>query len=503
MQWCTDSTYRADLHRRRYDPHVRPVNELVDALRAEHEDAFIPYVAPTYGGTNARMLALLQDPGPKTRPDRRDGSDMLCIENADPTAERYKALLAANGIDVCDIQAWNAFPWRPTTIERRGHRTLAPTDEDMIHATDALARLVELLPRLRVVLLHGVQAKSAWPRLQQAYPELASGVRAVDSWHPLAANPAYKSPEQVEKYSREIAESFAVAARHLRDPRQMFYTPTTFPGPADAADDGETRSSDAQPPRGRWRIVTRRLGDLKDRYAPRPPDKTAPTAPRSSSGRPPEDRTGSKRRPDDKAEVAERPITDRAATDVPATDGHPTRTDAPTESNAAEFDREIEQYGIAEEALLARRRDLRARMEECRGSRERLEDFQQLSEDDRTLAARLADLERAKATYLKKRQEVIAWARANGESTDSRAFRGSIVTIEYHDGEQDTFVLTERDTDTEYETVSHESGFGRSLRLVQVGDGVELVNGQRARVTAIQPGFRISTPAARGHATPR
>lgn len=493
MQWCSDATYREDLYRRRYDPHVRPVNELVDQLREERDGAFVPYVAPTYGGVNARLLALLQDPGPKTSTDNHNGSGMLCIENADPTAERYKALLAGAGIDVCDIQAWNSFPWQPATTVRRGHRTLAPTNEDVLHATDALARLVKLLPRLRVVLLHGVQAKAAWPRLQSAHPELAAGVRVIDSWHPLAANPAYKSPAQVEKYAREIEESFTVASRHLRDPRQMFYDTSITPAPAEAGMDEQVPANE-QPGRARWRIVTRKLGDLKGRYAARSSDEPGPTVAQQSEETPANAPVPSGRQTGDTS-ADEAPATERTTTDTPSADQRTPSCDTPTNTpNDADFDREIEQYRIAEEALFARRRDLRDRMDECRGSRERLEDYQQLSEDDRGLAARLADLERAKGTYLKQRDLAADWAKRNGVSTDSRAFRGSIVTIEYSDGELDTFVLTERDTDTEYETVSHESGFGQSLKLVRVGDAVDLVNGQKARVTAIQPGFRISTP---------
>ncbi|TWS22240.1 hypothetical protein FK268_20955 [Tsukamurella sputi] len=493
MQWCSDATYREDLYRRRYDPHVRPVNELVDRLREERDGAFVPYVAPTYGGVNARLLALLQDPGPKTRADSHDGSGMLCIENADPTAERYKTLLAEAGIDVSDIQAWNSFPWQPTTTVRRGHRTLAPTEEDVRHATDALARLVALLPRLRVVLLHGVQAKAAWPRLQQAYPELAAGVRVIDSWHPLAANPAYKSPAQVEKYAREIEESFTAAARHLRDPRQMFYNSTITPASSGAAADEPPDMND-QPGRTRWRIVSRKLGDLKDRYVARTTNEPAPTVRQQSDETPDIDSASSDRQATPSA-AGEGAAADRTTAGTTTADHRTASADAPTNTpNEAAFDREIEQYRIAEEALLARRRDLRSRMDECRDSRERLEDYQQLSDDDRAIATRLADLERAKGTYLRQRDRAADWARRNGVSTDSRAFRGSIVTIEYPDGEQDTFVLTERDTDTEYETVSHESRFGQSLKLVQVGDAVDLVNGQQARITAIQPGFRISAP---------
>ncbi|MGZ9828267.1 hypothetical protein ACXYTP_15265 [Tsukamurella ocularis] len=477
MQWCHDPAYRADLYRRRYDPHVRPVNELVDSLRRERPGAFVPYVAPTYGGTNARVLALLQDPGPKTKDGKRNGSRMLCIENADPTAERYKALLAASGIDVCDVQAWNAFPWEPTAEVRRGHRRLAPTDDDLADATDALARLVERLPRLRVVLLHGVHAKAAWPRLRLAYPDLARGVRAVDSWHPLAANPAYKSPAQVEKYARELDESFAKAASHLRDPRQMFYG-SSAASPAGTVDDQPEETDQAGRPdqaqRTPWGFVTRRLGDLRDRYSARTSD--SPT-----TEHPPADEAPAPERPEQVN--AGEPVTEPSA---------PASTASPT--NDGDFDREIEQYRAAEELLQGVRRDLRSQMDECRGSRDRMEDYRQLSEEDRSLANRLADLERAKATYLKQRHKVVLWAEENGESTDGRAFRGSIVTIRYSDGEHETFVLTERDIDTDYETVSHESTLGERVKLKRVGDSIELANGDHIVVTAIQPGFRISAP---------
>ncbi|MFZ2175656.1 MAG: hypothetical protein WAW17_16785, partial [Rhodococcus sp. (in: high G+C Gram-positive bacteria)] len=56
-QLCADPTYVRELQRHVFDPHVKPINELVDRLRIEHPDSFVPYVAPTYGGVNARVLA--------------------------------------------------------------------------------------------------------------------------------------------------------------------------------------------------------------------------------------------------------------------------------------------------------------------------------------------------------------------------------------------------------------------------------------------------------------
>ena len=68
-------------------PHVASVNALVDALINPADRGWVPYVAPLYGGVNARMLNIHRDPGPKTH-SQHGGSGFLCLENDDATAER-------------------------------------------------------------------------------------------------------------------------------------------------------------------------------------------------------------------------------------------------------------------------------------------------------------------------------------------------------------------------------------------------------------------------------
>ncbi|SEB29090.1 hypothetical protein SAMN04490239_0188 [Rhodococcus koreensis] len=231
MQWCADESYARDLLGRRYDPHVAPINHFVDMLRRVHPDRFIPYVAPTFGGTNARMLALFQDPGPMTNPRNPRGSGMLCVENADETAARHKSFLAEYKIDTCDILSWNAYPWYGSNLYgNKKDRTRA----DELAATRALSQLLSMLPNLEVVMLHGVIAKKAWARLDEytpvevgGAPEVEPGwvhtskVHLVHSWHlsPRVVDPETKTPEQVERFTRELHESFADAAAHLRRDR--------------------------------------------------------------------------------------------------------------------------------------------------------------------------------------------------------------------------------------------------------------------------------------------
>lgn len=80
-----------------YEPHIEPFNRLVDELRSD--DEWMPYVAPVYGGTKARVLAIFRDPGPKTQVG--SGSGMLCVENDDPSAERHFNFLREAGIESC------------------------------------------------------------------------------------------------------------------------------------------------------------------------------------------------------------------------------------------------------------------------------------------------------------------------------------------------------------------------------------------------------------------
>lgn len=239
MQWCSDEAYAHDLRGRCWTaPHVAPLNQFVDELRVIHPDRYVPYIAPTFGGTNARVLALFQDPGPMTFPEN-GGSGMLCIENDDEMSARHKAFLAEYKIDTCDVVTWNAYPWFGANwYASKKNRT--PTDD--IAATRTLSRFLSMLPNLRVVMLHGVVAREAWARLAdytpldlQWAPEVEPGwvhtqnLHAIDSWHmsPAVVDPKLRTPEQIVKFTRELHDSFAEAAAELRDPRHY------IPGPGE------------------------------------------------------------------------------------------------------------------------------------------------------------------------------------------------------------------------------------------------------------------------------
>jgi hypothetical protein len=153
-------------------PHVAPVNALVDELRGSGR-GWVPYIAPIYGGVDARMLSVLRDPGPGTN-DASDGSGFLCLENDDATAERFATLLDEAGISPAEMVPWNAYPW---FINRR------PRTGELDAGIEPLRRLVELLPRLRVVMLNGIDAQTAWRRYARRHPATVQSLVVIATYH--------------------------------------------------------------------------------------------------------------------------------------------------------------------------------------------------------------------------------------------------------------------------------------------------------------------------------
>ena len=62
-----DAGFRDQQWLNRYSDHIAPINRLVNELRNDGIHGWAPYVAPMYGGVNARLLSALRDPGPRTR----------------------------------------------------------------------------------------------------------------------------------------------------------------------------------------------------------------------------------------------------------------------------------------------------------------------------------------------------------------------------------------------------------------------------------------------------
>jgi hypothetical protein len=155
------------------EPHMAPIDAFVAAISEPDEEGRVPRIAPHHGGTDARVLSVLRDPGPKTL--EGTGSGFLSVENDDPTAERQAILFREHGIRDRDVLPWNAYPW---FIDR------APNAAEGRVGARALVELIALLPDLEIVLLQGRDAERIWRYATELDPSLAAGVVVRATIHP-------------------------------------------------------------------------------------------------------------------------------------------------------------------------------------------------------------------------------------------------------------------------------------------------------------------------------
>lgn len=167
----------------------------VERLRAEHED--VPGFDPAGGGAAARLLILLETPGP-----RIGETGVVSIDNPSGTARNLRRFLAEAGIAQHHLVLWNAVPW----VIHAGGPNRAPRPAEMRAGLALLPPLLELLPGLRVVVLAGRIAAMAEPALQAARP----GLPVLRMPHP---SPTYvcTSPD----VPRRIAATLRNAAKLL------------------------------------------------------------------------------------------------------------------------------------------------------------------------------------------------------------------------------------------------------------------------------------------------
>lgn len=190
----------------RYAPHIAPINHYVDELK-EAGRGWLPYVAPLHGGVEARVLSILRDPGPATQ--EGVGSGFLCTENDDGSAELMSTLLTGAGLSPFDLLPWNAYPWY---IDK------APTAAQLDAGVDTVLHLLDLAPRVTVVLLQGNDADHGWRRLLRRHPgiEREHGLTVVRTFHPSPQALFAKDPAERAARVKRREEAFTEVAALLR-----------------------------------------------------------------------------------------------------------------------------------------------------------------------------------------------------------------------------------------------------------------------------------------------
>lgn len=123
-----------------------------------------PHVDPLDGGGAARLLLLLETPGPGTEPLR-----FVSRDNRTGTARNIRRFTAAAGLDRTDTVIWNAVPW---TIHAPGARNRAPNRAEIATGLAELPGFLALMPHLGVAVLSGRVAAGAEAVLRRRRPEV-------------------------------------------------------------------------------------------------------------------------------------------------------------------------------------------------------------------------------------------------------------------------------------------------------------------------------------------
>ncbi len=140
---------------------------MTSSVRAAHPEKFIPDFDPADGGITAKVLVLLEAPGPKA-------TQYVSRDNPDPTARNIKSALEAAGVPRADTCLWNVVPFYIGRDDRTCIR--AAKQSDISIGAPFVLRLIDAMPNIRSVVLLGRKAQ----RVAAHRPDL----KVLQSWHP-------------------------------------------------------------------------------------------------------------------------------------------------------------------------------------------------------------------------------------------------------------------------------------------------------------------------------
>jgi uracil-DNA glycosylase len=132
--------------------HVLPLVSY-GARLAERIGKAVPAVDPLDGGVAARLLILLETPGPKVL-----GTGFVSRDNPDGTAANMFRFLDRARIARADTVIWNIVPW---LIQIPGERNRNPTRAEVAEGLAHLPDFLDLLPCLELAVVAGRKAETA------------------------------------------------------------------------------------------------------------------------------------------------------------------------------------------------------------------------------------------------------------------------------------------------------------------------------------------------------
>lgn len=174
------------------EPHIAPLTDWVESTRVQTRlGSHIPYFDPLDGGAHARVLFLLEAPGPKAV-----ASGFISRDNPDPSARNFRMLLAEAGIPRESSSLWNIVPWYIGS----GEKIRPASRSDIEEGSAILPGLLAQFRGLEAVVLVGKKAQRARDRIRQL-----TSARIFESFHP--SNLVVKCwPEKGERLRAQLQE---------------------------------------------------------------------------------------------------------------------------------------------------------------------------------------------------------------------------------------------------------------------------------------------------------
>lgn len=141
------------------EPHMQQLASFLEDLRYHEFNKNVPSFDPCDGGCEAQALFLLKSPG--AGPLR---TGFVSRDNPEPSAANFHQLCESVGIDRRRTLLWHVFPWH------QGDQKMYKPEQnaEMKKALPYLKELLDLLPRLRVVVLMGKEAQAIEPLIREA-----------------------------------------------------------------------------------------------------------------------------------------------------------------------------------------------------------------------------------------------------------------------------------------------------------------------------------------------
>ena len=156
-------------------PLTEWVDNLIAARSAAGLPAEMPYIDPLDAGVDARVLIILEAPGPMTNANNTiQGSGFISSDNDDFTAENLWDARKQSGL-TGGVLLWNAVPWYLGPAKRK------PRVPEKVIGGEIILQLIHMLPELHTVVPLGAHAKDTWRRF--ARPHVRSAIRTVESFH--------------------------------------------------------------------------------------------------------------------------------------------------------------------------------------------------------------------------------------------------------------------------------------------------------------------------------